>query len=383
MKKNIVKFIIIFSLIFNFSTPKVFSQNLDSLGRLINILGQTSNKLGGEKLEKFLLENHVIIYDYYGPLRNEIELNFNADKTYKLNGIFPHGSRAIHPSSGTWELVGLGNYYVRFNDNQNISYSNNKARFEFLFGEDGNIYEGSEKIYSFRLENKKERINRQAQVAEEKRIAEELRLKKIEEEKRQLAIKREQERIKQEQERIKQEEEKKRIQAEYELAVKKDKERREEEERKELYASIVKYSLLGLFLLIISYLTYKYKSKIFEYKSKIFEYKSKIFLDLKKSFKPVKENLLKTIKDISEKKKTSKKNINPIIEKPIRIKDGITDPMHCQVCEKKTKHYVSLPFPLIVTLAMCFFVVGFILGLLAKCRLTCSKCGNSYISWSL
>jgi hypothetical protein len=30
-----------------------------------------------------------------------------------------------------------------------------------------------------------------------------------------------------------------------------------------------------------------------------------------------------------------KKNINPIIEKPIRIKDGITDPMHCQVCEEK------------------------------------------------
>jgi hypothetical protein len=255
MKKNIVKFIIIFSLIFNFSTPKVFSQNLDSLGRLINILGQTSNKLGGEKLEKLLLENHIIIYDYYGPLRNEIELNFNADKTYKLNGIFPHGGRAIHPSSGTWELVGLGNSYVRFNDNQNISYSNNKARFQFLFGEDGNIYEGSEKIYSFRLENKKERINRQAQVAEEKRIAEELRLKRIEEEKRQLVIKREQERIKQE-------EEKKRSQAEYELALKKDKEKREEEERKELYANIVKYSLLGLFLLIISFLTYKYKSKI-------------------------------------------------------------------------------------------------------------------------
>jgi hypothetical protein len=208
MQKHIIKFIIIFSLIFNISTFKVFSQNLDSLGRLLNILGQTTNKLGGEKLEKLLLENHIIIYDYYGTLRNEIELNFNADKTYKLNGIFPHGGRAIHPSSGTWELVGLGNSYVRFNDNQNIAYSNNKARFQFLFGEDGNIYEGSEKIYSFRLENKKERINRQAQVAEEKKIAEELRLKKIEEEKRQLAIKREQERIKQE-------EEKKRSKAEY------------------------------------------------------------------------------------------------------------------------------------------------------------------------
>jgi hypothetical protein len=256
MRKNILKFIIIFLLIFNISNSKVSAQNLDSLGRLFNILGQTSNKLSGEKLEKLLLENHIIIYDHYGPLRNEIELNFNTNKTYTLNGTFPITSRAIHPSSGTWELVGLGNSYVRLNDNQNINqYSNNKARFQFLFGEDGNIYEGSEKIYSYRLENKKEKINRQAQVAEEKRIAEEQRLKKLEEEKRQLAIKREQERIKQE-------EEKKRLQAEYELAVKKDKERKEAEERKELYANIVKYSLLGLFLLIISFLTYKYKSKI-------------------------------------------------------------------------------------------------------------------------
>jgi hypothetical protein len=110
-------------------------------------------------------------------------------------------------------------------------------------------------MHTYSLENIEEKISREARLIEEKRVAEELRLKKIEEEKRQLAIKREQERIKQE-------EEKKRFQAEYELALKKDKERREEEERKELYASIVKYSLLGLFLLIISFLTYKYKSKI-------------------------------------------------------------------------------------------------------------------------
>ena len=171
MRKNILKFIIIFLLIFNISNSKVSAQNLDSLGRLFNILGQTSNKLSGEKLEKLLLENHIIIYDHYGPLRNEIELNFNTNKTYTLNGTFPITSRAIHPSSGTWELVGLGNSYVRLNDNQNINqYSNNKARFQFLFGEDGNIYEGSEKIYSYRLENKNEKINRQAQIAEEKRI---------------------------------------------------------------------------------------------------------------------------------------------------------------------------------------------------------------------
>jgi hypothetical protein len=274
MQKCILKFIIIFSLIFNFSTFKVFSQNLDSLGRLLNILGQTSNKLSGEKLEKLLLENHIIIFDYYGPLRNEIELNFNSDKTYSLKGIFPHGGRAMHPSSGTWELVGLGNSYVRFNDNQNIPYSNNRARFQFLFGEDGNIYDGSEKIYSYRLENKNEKINRQAQIAEEKRIAEELRLKKIEEEKRQLAIKREQERIKQEQ---KQEEEKKRFQAEYELALKKDKERREEEERKELHKNILKYSLFLIGTIIIAGAVY-YINKFHKDKAK------NLFLNLKKYF---------------------------------------------------------------------------------------------------
>ena len=350
MKKKLIKFFITVSILLTTFSTNIFAQN----------------RISGEKLEKLLTENHIIIYNVFVG-GNGFELNFKTDKTYSSNSVSSYYSNYTHPSSGTWEIVGFGKSSVILNDTKRI---------QLLFGDDGNIYDLNQKLYSYRLENKKERIENNARKIEEERKAEELRLKKIEEEKRQLAIKREQERIKQEQERIKQEEEKKRFQAEYELAVKKDKERMEEEERKELYASIVKYSLLGLFLLIISYLTYKYKSKIFEYKSKI-------FLDLKKSFKPVKENLLKTIKDISEKKKTSKKNINPIIEKPIRIKDGITDPMHCQVCEKKTKHYVSLPFPVIVSLAMCFFVVGFILIILAKCRLTCSKCGNSYISWSL
>lgn len=110
-------------------------------------------------------------------------------------------------------------------------------------------------MHTYSLDNIQEKISRETRLVEEKRIAEELRLKKIEEEKRQLAIKREQERIKQE-------EEKKRFQAEIELAVKKDRERREEEEREEFYASIVKYLILGLFLLIIPFLTYKYKLKI-------------------------------------------------------------------------------------------------------------------------
>lgn len=306
MKKNIVKFIIIFSLIFNFSTPKVFSQNLDSLGRLINILGQTSNKFSGEKLEKLLLENHIIIYDYYGPLRNEIELNFNADKSYKLNGIFPHGGRAIHPSSGTWELVGLGNSYVRFNDNQNISYSNNKARFQFLFGEDGNIYEGSEKIYSFRLENKKERINRQAQVAEEKRIAEELRLKKIEEEKRQLAIKREQERIKAEQ--IKKEEEKKRLELaewakkEEEEKIKRENEERIKSEREKFFKNILKYSLITVFFSILSFVIYKYRARIKdEFYPKFIKYLKNIKSN-KKEFYPKLIGYIKDIQTNSDKK---------------------------------------------------------------------------------
>jgi len=314
MRKNILKFIIIFLLIFNISNSKVSAQNLDSLGRLFNILGQTSNKLSGEKLEKLLLENHIIIYDHYGPLRNEIELNFNTNKTYTLNGTFPITSRAIHPSSGIWELVGLGNSYVRLNDNQNINqYSNNKARFQFLFGEDGNIYEGSEKIYSYRLENKNEKINRQAQIAEEKRIAEEQRLKKLEEEKRQLAIKREQERIKAEQ--IKREEEKKRLELaewakkEEEEKIKRENEERIKLEREELFKNILKYSLFFIGTIIIAGVIY-YVNKFHKDKAK------NLFLNLKNYFKNKFFN-----KEFLNKKLSKLKTSGGLISKPLQSLD--------------------------------------------------------------
>lgn len=315
MKKIVLQLLILFF----FTSNNALAQNLDSLGRLFNILGQTSNKLGGEKLEKFLLENHIIIYDHYGPLRNQIELNFNTNKTYILNGTFPITSRAIHPSSGTWELVGLGNSYVRFNDNQNIAYSNNKARFQFLFSEDGNIYEGSEKIYSFRLENKNERINRQTQIAEEKRIAEELRLKKIEEEKRQLAIKREQERIKAEQ--IKKEEEKKRLEL-AELAKKEEEERikRESEERiklerEELFKNILKYSLIFTGIIIIAGVIY-YVNKFHKDKTK------NLLLNLKNYFKNKffnKDFFNKNIKNLSNLKTIFNKPLNPASVKDFNV----------------------------------------------------------------
>jgi hypothetical protein len=256
MKKNIIKFIIIFSLIFGITNSKVAAQNLDGLGKLIKILEQAPDKISGEKLEKLLIENHILVYETaryekQSSYQYHAEWSFNKDKTYTVidkNNYRYNNSSIKHPAKGKWELAGLGSSTVRLDDTSN-------GRFQISFSENGNIYGGSEKYYSYSLENIQEKINREARLVEEKRIAEELRLKKIEEEKRQLAIKREQERIKQE-------EEKKRSQAEYELALKKDKERREEEERKELYANIVKYSLFGSFLLIISFLTYKYKSKI-------------------------------------------------------------------------------------------------------------------------
>jgi hypothetical protein len=282
MKKNIIKFIIIFLLIFGISDSKVFAQ--------------FSKKISGEQLEKLLTENYILINGRFGSFKWE----FNKDKTYY---VFPHHDKTFQmPNNGTWEITGFlgGGSSLILTDRQQIINGRN-IKYQFYFGEDGYIYTGSERMHTYSLENIQEKISREARLVEEKRIAEELRLKKIEEEKRQLAIKREQERIKQEQERIKQEEEKKRFQAEYELAVKKDKERREEEERKELYASIVKYSLLGLFLLIISYLTYKYKSKIFEYKSKI-------FLDLKKSFN----------KEFLNKKLNKSTTFSELINKPLQ-----------------------------------------------------------------
>jgi hypothetical protein len=244
--KNIIKFLIIFSFIFGITNSKVSAQSPDSLGKLIDILGQTSNKINGEKLEKLLIENYILVNGRSGSYQYSAEWRLNKNKTYTV--IDKNDSGYKHPFKGKWELVGFGNSFLILEDISN-------TRFQVSFGEDGNIYAGSEKIYSYRLENIQEKIDKEIRITEEKRIAEELRLKKLEEEKKQLAIKREQERIKQE-------EEKKRSQAEYELALKKDKEKREEEERKELYANIVKYSLLGLFLLIISFLTYKYKLKI-------------------------------------------------------------------------------------------------------------------------
>lgn len=285
MKKKLIKFLITVSILLTtFNT---------------NILAQKN--ISGEKLEKLLTENHIIIYDFFGPLRNNIELNFDAgSKTYSLNGFFPLHQYVVHPRSGTWELVGFGKSSVRLDDIQNQNqYTNQNARIQLFFGDDGNIYNLNQKLYSYRLENKKERIENNARRIKEERIAEELRLKKIEEEKRQLAIKREQERIKQEQ---KQEEEKKRFQAEYELALKKDKERREEEERKELHKNILKYSLITIFFSILSFVVYKYRARIKdEFYPKFIKYLKNIKSN-KKKFYPKLIGYIKDIQTNSDKK---------------------------------------------------------------------------------
>jgi hypothetical protein len=285
MKKKLIKFLITVSILLTtFNT---------------NILAQKN--ISGEKLEKLLTENHIIIYDFFGPLRNNIELNFDAgSKTYSLNGFFPLHQYVVHPRSGTWELVGFGKSSVRLDDIQNQNqYTNQNARIQLFFGDDGNIYNLNQKLYSYRLENKKERIENNARRIKEERIAEELRLKKIEEEKRQLAIKREQERIKQEQ---KQEEEKKRFQAEYELALKKDKERREEEERKELHKNILKYSLITIFFSILSFVVYKYRARIKdEFYPKFIKYLKNIKSN-KKEFYPKLIGYIKDIQTNSDKK---------------------------------------------------------------------------------
>jgi hypothetical protein len=180
VKKNLIKFLITVSILLTtFNT---------------NILAQ--NRISGEKLEKLLIENHIIIYDVFVG-GNGFELNFNTDKTYSSNSVSSYWSNYMHPSSGTWEIVGFGNSSVRLNDIQSQNqYSDKKARFQLLLGDDGNIYDLNQKLYSYRLENKKERIENDARRIEEEKIAEELRLKKIKEEKKQLAIKHEQEKIK-------------------------------------------------------------------------------------------------------------------------------------------------------------------------------------------
>jgi hypothetical protein len=280
LMKNIIKFLIIFSFIFGITNSKVSAQSPDSLGKLIDILGQTSNKINGEKLEKLLTENYILVNGRSGSYQYSAEWRFNKNKTYTV--IDKNDSGYKHPFKGKWELVGFGNSFLRLEDISN-------TRFQVSFGEDGNIYAGSEKIYSYRLENIQEKIDKETRITEEKRIAEELRLKKLEEEKKQLAIKREQERIKQE-------EEKKKFQTEYELALKKDKERREEEERKEMYENITKYSLLVSFFVIICVFTYKNKSKINYFYSKfinlIKESKKSIINkeELKSNYKKIKNS---------------------------------------------------------------------------------------------
>jgi len=297
--KNIIKFLIIFSFIFGITNSKVSAQSPDSLGKLIDILGQTSNKINGEKLEKLLIENYILVNGRSGSYQYSAEWRFNKNKTYTV--IDKNDSGYKHPFKGKWELVGFGNSFLRLEDISN-------TRFQVSFGEDGNIYAGSEKIYSYRLENIQEKIDKEIRITEEKRIAEELRLKKLEEEKRQLAIKREQERIKQEQERIKQEEKEKRFQVEYELAVKKDKERREEEERKELYKNILKYSLITTFFSILSFVIYKYRARIKD------EFYPKFINIIKESKKNIinKEGLKSNYKKIDQTKFFVWANKNPV-----------------------------------------------------------------------
>ena len=164
MKKNLIKFLIIVNILLTtFST---------------NILAQS--KISGEKLEKLLLEKHIIIYNVYAGGEG-FELNFNTDKRYKSTSDPSYSYTTKQPSGGTWEIVGSEKSIVLLKDNF--------RPFQLFFGDDGNIYNLNEKLYAYRLENKKERIENDARRIEKERIAEELRLKKIEEEKRQLAIK--------------------------------------------------------------------------------------------------------------------------------------------------------------------------------------------------
>jgi gamma-glutamylcyclotransferase (GGCT)/AIG2-like uncharacterized protein YtfP len=273
MKKNLIKFLITVSILLTtFNT---------------NILAQ--NRISGEKLEKLLTENYIIIYDFFGPLRNNdnIEINFDAgSKTYSLKGSFPLQQNIIHPRSGTWEIVGFGKSIVRLDDIQNQNqYTNQNARIQLFFGDDGNIYNINQKLYSYRLENKKERIENNARRIEEERKAEELRLKKIEEEKKQLAIKREQERIKAEQ--IKKDEEKKRFELEEYLKkqeeerIKRQNEEKIKLEREELFKNILKYSLIVIGITLIAGVIY-YVNKFHKDKAK------NLFLNLKNSFKNIK-----------------------------------------------------------------------------------------------
>jgi hypothetical protein len=287
MKKNIVKFIIIFLLIFGISDSKVFAQ--------------FSKKISGEQLEKLLTENYILINGRFGSFKWE----FNKDKTYY---VFPHHDKTFQmPNNGTWEITGFlgGGSSLILTDRQQIINGRN-IKYQFYFGEDGYIYTGSERMHTYSLENIQEKISREARLVEEKRIAEELRLKKIEEEKRQLAIKREQERIKAEQ--IKKEEEKKRLELaewakkEEEAKIKRDNEERIKLEREEFYKNILKYSLISIFLSALSFFIYKYRTRIKnEFYPKFIKYVKNLKLN-SKEFYPKFIKYVEDIKTNSDKK---------------------------------------------------------------------------------
>jgi hypothetical protein len=256
MKKNLIKvFITVSILLTTFYT---------------NTLAQ--NAIGGEKLQKLLTENHIIIYNFLCPLRNNVELNFDASrKTYARDGFFQcrdgdiPDKNFIHPSSGTWELVDSEKDVIQLDDIQN-KYTNQVTRIQLLFGDDGNIYNLNNKLYSYRLENKKERIENNARRIE----AEELKLKKIEEEKRQLAIKREQEKIRAEQLKIKQDEEKRRLEEEREIIRKKEAEEEAKLKRKKFWKDALFFIIVSAFIVGSYYYINKFhKKKIVIYKNQI------------------------------------------------------------------------------------------------------------------
>jgi hypothetical protein len=287
MKKNIIKFIIIFLLIFGISDSKVFAQ--------------FSKKISGEQLEKLLTENYILINGRFGSFKWE----FNKDKTYY---VFPHHDKTFQmPNNGTWEITGFlgGGSSLILTDRQQIINGRN-IKYQFYFGEDGYIYTGSERMHTYSLENIQEKISREARLVEEKRVAEELRLKKIEEEKRQLAIKREQERIKAEQ--IKKEEERKRLELaewakkEEEERIKRENEERIKLEREEFYKNILKYSLISIFLSALSFFIYKYRTRI---KNEFYPKFIKYIKNLKLNSKEFYPKFIKYIKDI--KKNSDKK----------------------------------------------------------------------------
>ena len=100
-----------------------------------------------------------------------------------------------------------------------------------------------------------------------------------------------------------------------------------------------------------------------------------------KLFNEIKILSVKSKKAQSLKREKIEKNINEPEKRWIKFKDGMTEPIHCDQCNKKTKHYVTAPFhPLVTGLLFCI-VIGLIIVMLADTRFTCNKCENSYINW--